>query len=1221
MRKSISIFFLLSIILVQILPTNVTIIFPSNASTTQNSTLYIASINPQEDSTLPVNTPIEFRGTVVIQRTDNRSDSIIVGLYYWDWTYNNYRIIDGWSKDFSGYGGEFNFNFSTKIPSDASYLSEEGKTKLYVFATTAGSTGLWKSPILGYWAAEAESEEGGTNEYYVKIVNVEPSPLATLIAEPVTYEVEIEYNLRTKDHDWQIIVGQKWVVEYVDQYGVTNNYTIDAGFSKIWVKWKEGEGDNSRGTVTLELPTDLSEWELFGYDQQDVVSVIFEAEADTAKLLRFLFPGDYEDCLEFPIERDTIEPVNHLQILSVDYPFSVEPGEEFAVNVEFEYDFSKSTAVSIGIFDIDSDNRIDIELFDLEGRGTEIASFVFRAPDEEMVLHLSADGYYQVDDIWVHDEEGWYEDFNIEVKSSLKSSLSLKASADKDLYLTNEIMVIKGEVTYGSEAAYPAWIDLKIYLPDGTVDTWSGGTTDTDGSFEVEYPVPKISFNKTSPEPEELKIDVIARYVKDEETLTTYETLTVNVGQQQTLHGIIFDDLGNKYEDLTVHLYLDGVKKATTWTDHNGYYEFTEINGQPITLPLQEQCEIRVNFTDRDHVFEIRDIVVDMDNPVIISYPLPPITTEQQLEYNIVFHGEMEDDPDTFSVREQYIDEIALIYHYTNIAKKFYQDKLNYWFIHTPVYIEIESENEDLAYFKATNNPLIKGKTDYITNYPMIYYDTKAAKRTSEEAPINREFHEFAHYIMWDLYGTFPKNHFKYDPSKGWILIDKNHGNFKNHCSSDSYVEGFAEFMALVTNKETKTHPPETSILPDFAWSRYPVGNSKNYVEYNINQISDEEFSIAGILWDLYDGVETLDEDNVKLSLSDLWTILSWAYVLPDYYRYNPDTGQTEKLDETTKELRYISYVKDLYDALIEKAEYYNYTSTDINTLFISHKIYNDANKDGKWQPGEQIGVNFMNSKDRRKRPVDESKLLTIDITEELLPIEVKVTTTHTGSYSVYDHEYTVTLTEYPAQLYVVMPPEKYTPTMQIETIKQGYVDSNPLTLTPETYIEQITNLGNLGIHTPGLDANASEYVVITDVESPVTVGAGEKVTLTVTMNYSFNEITLIDIGIYDYGTETYLFEETYWVEGTGTEDYVLQFKAPSQEGVLDLEVSVLYLKEDMWVVPEDDQWYRNFTIEVTNPGIPGYPLAAIITGIILYVYLGRQLTRRVNSVSPAKPV
>ena len=128
MRKSISIFFLLSIILVQILPTNVTIIFPSNASTTQNSTLYIASINPQEDSTLPVNTPIEFRGTVVIQRTDNRSDSIIVGLYYWDWTYNNYRIIDGWSKDFSGYGGEFNFNFSTKIPSDASYLSEEGKT-------------------------------------------------------------------------------------------------------------------------------------------------------------------------------------------------------------------------------------------------------------------------------------------------------------------------------------------------------------------------------------------------------------------------------------------------------------------------------------------------------------------------------------------------------------------------------------------------------------------------------------------------------------------------------------------------------------------------------------------------------------------------------------------------------------------------------------------------------------------------------------------------------------------------------------------------------------------------------------------------------------------------------------------------------------------------------------------------------------------------------------
>jgi len=711
---------------------------------------------------------------------------------------------------------------------------------------------------------------------------------------------------------------------------------------------------------------------------------------------------------------------------------------------------------------------------------------------------------------------------------------------------------------------------------------------------------------------------VVILQVEDLYGATAEKSYTLTVGEQRLLHGIIFDDLGNRYEDLTVHLYWNGVYQGTTWTDHDGYYEFSTINNQPITLPLLGEGEIKIEFTDRDHLFELRDLNADRDNPVSVTYPLTSITSEAQLEYHIGFYGDMADDTDTPRVREQYIDDYALIFYYTNIAKKFYEEKLNYFFFNTPVYILIEDTADNEAYFSYTGNPEIEGKTEY----PMIYYSSLAAKRTEYEAPINREFHEFSHYVMWDLYGSIPPLHYKLNPSGDYVAIDENHAGFENHCSSDSYVEGFAEFMALLINKEMNVQPPASPLLPDFAWSRYPVGKANEYLEYNIDQPTDEEFCIAGLLWDLYDGVEPVDKDNVDLDLESVWSILSEPYIFPVYYRYNPKTGLTKKLDETTMDIRYISYIKDLYDGLIENAEYYNYSSSQINTLFVSHKIFNDTNKDGVWQPGEPVGINLLNSKDRRKRPIDESQLLALDIPEDMLPIEVKVTSTHTGPYTIYDHEYTVTLWKYPAQIPVMMPPEKYSPSMQIEVVKQGYVDANPLILDPETYGELVSTLGNLGSHTPALDTNVSEYVIISGVDAPKTVEAGEKVTLTVSLEYSFSEITLINIGVYDYGSESYLFEESYWVQGEGAEDYLVQFKAPDREQVLEVEVNVIYQKDDTWYNAPGDQWYSYHTINVVKTGVPGYPIAALIAGVALYLYIRRQnQTRPRNIPPPANPI
>lgn len=690
--------------------------------------------------------------------------------------------------------------------------------------------------------------------------------------------------------------------------------------------------------------------------------------------------------------------------------------------------------------------------------------------------------------------------------------------------------------------------------------------------------------------------------VEDQYGVTAEKTHTITVGEQQVLYGVIFDDLGNRYKDLTVHLSWDGVHQDTTWTNQDGYFEFNTINGQPITLPLNGMGEIKIEFVDRDHMFEIRDLGTDKTKPVSVTYPVTAISTEAELEYNIGFFADMADDPDTLLVDESLTADNALIFYYTNIAKRFYDDNLNYFFLNTPLYVLTENTNTDAAYFSSEQNPEINGKT----KYPMIYYSSPVMYRFTREAPINREFHEFSHYVMWDMYGDFPPFHYDRDFAGNWLALDKNHDCIINHCSSDSYVEGFAEFMALVINIEMNVKPPQVSLIPDFAWSRYPVGTTDYYLEYNLDQVKDEELSFASLLWDLYDGIEPVDHDNIDLSLMDVWLIITQPYTSPIYYRYNSALGMTEKLDETSTEFRYIHYIIDLYNGLLENDPLYTYSATDIDSIFISHKIFNDTNQDGVRQLTEPIGLNLLTDPDRRNQPVDETKLLTLDIPESMLPIDIQLTTTHGGSYSQYDHTYTVTISEYPARIPITMPPETYMPEMKIEVVEPGYIDQAPLILDSDTFNTLIDTNGKLGSHTPTLDAGQAEFLKINQIEHPQTVETGETITLTATLEYSFNELTLINLGIYDYATESYVFEENYWVQGTEIENYSVQLISPDSEQTLELEAIVLFQQDETWYYTEGDEWNIYFTIDVvgSSGGIPSFPLLAVFTGLSLYIII-----------------
>jgi len=355
----------------------------------------ILSVDPPGNSSINVsaNGRLSFEGT--LEYNLFAGCPVRIEAYYWDESYNAYLCISQWEEVVPEDAGTLSFKLSFFLPSTVNAMMSE---RIYLYACygefSLNNMQEGTRPIV-YPVTWAQPT-------HLKIVGVSPNPSAVEIGDNVTYQIEVEYNLP------QEVAGEEpyWVISATVSYYDEDSFDLD---TKIGRPITIHEQDQKSGTRTVEtFPGRVPEG-------TSLIVVRATAYASSKEA------DEYHDLKWFYIEQDSepaSEPAYRLRIISVDYPFTVEPAEEFAVNVEYEYEFADSTPVSIGIFDKDSETRLEVEFFDLEGNGTEVAPFIFVAPPKEGILHLSADGYYQKDDSWVHDEDGWYEDFNIEVKSS-----------------------------------------------------------------------------------------------------------------------------------------------------------------------------------------------------------------------------------------------------------------------------------------------------------------------------------------------------------------------------------------------------------------------------------------------------------------------------------------------------------------------------------------------------------------------------------------------------------------------------------------------------------------------------------------------------------------------------------------------------------------------------------------------------------------------------------
>lgn len=142
---------------------------------------------------------------------------------------------------------------------------------------------------------------------------------------------------------------------------------------------------------------------------------------------------------------------------------------------------------------------------------------------------------------------------------------------------------------------------------------------------------------------------------------------------------------------------------------------------------------------------------------------------------------------------------------------------------------------------------------------------TTGGTLAARNRPDNREFHEFAHWIMY----VSPIGGVNGFPSR--LPGEANHAGFNNATTTDSWTEGWAEFLSAVISEamlsaEEKPRPHEYLIDGTSV-------NLDDLLTYNdvVGIPGDEELLVAATLWDLHDGPGGPDDDPLHVPVSDWW--------------------------------------------------------------------------------------------------------------------------------------------------------------------------------------------------------------------------------------------------------------------------------------------------------------------------------------------------------------
>jgi hypothetical protein len=281
------------------------------------------------------------------------------------------------------------------------------------------------------------------------------------------------------------------------------------------------------------------------------------------------------------------------------------------------------------------------------------------------------------------------------------------------------------------------------------------------------------------------------------------------------------------------------------------------------------------------------------------------------------------------------------------------------------------------------------------------------------DRPMNREWHEMFHELMDDTVGIPP-----------YHTGDTNHDGFKNHCTGDSWVEGWAEFWSCAL----KGH------LGGADWRIYEWAGGNTNLEYIWTTWDDEEFAVASLLVDLTDPVDPADGDYVSLTNSQLWAIIGY---------------------------RSLADMSGVYGAMVSanvgQLDADTDNTTDLDELFITHGFFAD---DGNRQyDGETVGLGGKPGRTDRV-PIPGASLRILVEDSEGNPVSdgtLEVYVTYPSPLDIYNYSYEVTLAGSDSEVGFYVAPEGEDAVMEMRVRDSEGALSDELVVSNSVYWEKVS--------------------------------------------------------------------------------------------------------------------------------------------------------------------
>lgn len=158
-------------------------------------------------------------------------------------------------------------------------------------------------------------------------------------------------------------------------------------------------------------------------------------------------------------------------------------------------------------------------------------------------------------------------------------------------------------------------------------------------------------------------------------------------------------------------------------------------------------------------------------------------------------------------------------------------------------------------------------RAQYLPVANEIWIGKKNTNYLSELRPVNREYHEFSHFAMVNIYGKKPVG-------KNTPIEEVNHDGYLNPSTTDSFVEGFAYFMSWILGEFYKEKWGIDRIDQE-------ITTENNYKAWEA--IGKAEcYAVAGTLWDLYDDDSNFEksEEYIDLYKKNYWEGVCLLYDL-----------------------------------------------------------------------------------------------------------------------------------------------------------------------------------------------------------------------------------------------------------------------------------------------------------------------------------------------------